>query len=121
MAADTAGAAAGDIQVLVVYSPAPRQVVELPVQVPTGTTVALALEASGLLQRFPELVLADVLLGIWGRKTSLAQPLRAQDRVEIYRLLTVDPKVARRERFVKQGARAAGLFARRRAGAKPGY
>jgi putative ubiquitin-RnfH superfamily antitoxin RatB of RatAB toxin-antitoxin module len=41
--------------------------------------------------------------------------------VEIYRGLLVDPKVARRERFRKQGARAAGLFAKRRPGAKPGY
>jgi putative ubiquitin-RnfH superfamily antitoxin RatB of RatAB toxin-antitoxin module len=47
--------------------------------------------------------------------------LRDQDRVEVYRPLRVDPKVARRERFVKQGARAAGLFVKRRVGAKPGY
>ena len=40
---------------------------------------------------------------------------------EFYRALVVDPKVARRERFQKQGARSAGLFARRRAGAKQGY
>ncbi|MGH8819682.1 MAG: RnfH family protein, partial [Rhodoferax sp.] len=31
------------------------------------------------------------------------------------------PKVARRERFRKQGARTAGLFAKKRPGAKPGY
>ena len=48
-------------------------------------------------------------------------PLRAGDRVEIYRDLLVDPKVARRERFRKQGARAAGLFAGKRPGAKQGY
>ena len=33
----------------------------------------------------------------------------------------IDPKVARRERFSKQGAGTAGLFAQRRQGAKPGY
>jgi len=33
----------------------------------------------------------------------------------------VDPKVARRERFARQGAKTAGLFAKRRAGAKAGY
>jgi putative ubiquitin-RnfH superfamily antitoxin RatB of RatAB toxin-antitoxin module len=37
------------------------------------------------------------------------------------RTLKVDPKVARRERFVKQGAKAAGLFSQRRAGGKAGY
>nr|MCU0926665.1 RnfH family protein [Hydrogenophaga sp.] len=47
--------------------------------------------------------------------------LREGDRVEVYRLLRVDPKVARRERFVGQGARRAGLFAQRRPGSKAGY
>ena len=43
------------------------------------------------------------------------------DRLELYRSLTVDPKLARRQRFASQGARAAGLFARRRPGGKQGY
>jgi putative ubiquitin-RnfH superfamily antitoxin RatB of RatAB toxin-antitoxin module len=47
--------------------------------------------------------------------------LRDLDRIEIYRPLTVDPKVARRERFEKQGTSRAGLFSKRRPGAKPGY
>jgi putative ubiquitin-RnfH superfamily antitoxin RatB of RatAB toxin-antitoxin module len=47
--------------------------------------------------------------------------LQDHDRVEICRALTVDPKVARRARFVKQGARTTGLFARKRPGAKAGY
>ncbi len=60
--------------------------------------------------------LADAVdVGIWGRKARLEQELREGDRLEIYRALTVDPKVARRERFKGQGTRTAGLFARRRA------
>ena len=47
--------------------------------------------------------------------------LQLQDRVEVYRALKVDPKVARRERFAKQGARTTGLFASKRPGAKAGY
>ncbi|MBW8723026.1 MAG: RnfH family protein, partial [Polaromonas sp.] len=43
------------------------------------------------------------------------------DRLEIYRGLRVDPKVARRERFNRQGVKRAGLFAKTRAGAKAGY
>jgi hypothetical protein len=50
-----------------------------------------------------------------GRKAGLEDVLRYRDRVEIYRPLQVDPKLARRERFRKQGVRAAGLFARRKA------
>jgi hypothetical protein len=41
--------------------------------------------------------------------------------VEVYRGLLVDPKVARRERFKSQGSRGAGLFAKKRPGAKSGY
>jgi putative ubiquitin-RnfH superfamily antitoxin RatB of RatAB toxin-antitoxin module len=43
----------------------------------------------------------------------LTHGLRAGDRIEGYRTLRVDPKVARRERFARQGARSAGLFARK--------
>jgi hypothetical protein len=39
----------------------------------------------------------------------------------VYRALKVDPKVARRERFARQGARTTGLFARQRPGGKSGY
>ena len=35
--------------------------------------------------------------------------------------LRVDPKVARRERFNDQGAKSAGLFTKKRPGAKAGY
>ncbi|MEO5606317.1 MAG: RnfH family protein, partial [Polaromonas sp.] len=48
------------------------------------------------------------------------QLLQDADRIEIYRELRVDPKVARRERFNQQGAKRAGLFAKS-PGAKAGY
>ena len=52
------------------------------------------------------------LLALWGRKAAAQEArLRDGDRVEVLRPLQVDPKVARRERFRKQGSRAAGLFA----------
>jgi len=104
------------IQVTVVYSPADRTVEEMALTLPLGSTVLQAIEASGLLKRFPVLDLASVVVGVWGRKAPLSQPLRDTDRVEVYRPLTVDPKVARRERFIKQGARSAGLFVKKRAG-----
>lgn len=109
------------IRVTVVYSPEPREVCERALDLPEGSTVAQALEASGLCERFPGLDPAAQGLGVWGRKAALDQVLREQDRVEVYRPLKVDPKFARRERFQKQGARATGLFAKRRPGAKPGY
>ncbi len=121
----TANDTASDmLHVTLVYSPAPRQVTQHELLLPKGTTVAQAVEQAGLLNECPEINLRDqaaFVVGIWGRKTTLNHVLRDSDRVEIYRPLLVDPKVARRERFQKQGTRGAGLFAKRRPGAKPGY
>ena len=109
------------IQVCVVYAPAARQVHEVCLTVAEPCSVLAALQQSGMLQDFAELDEQNIQLGVWGRQVSPTQVLRDQDRVEIYRPLRVDPKVARRERFVKQGARAAGLFVKKRPAAKAGY
>ena len=103
------------IAITVVYSAAARNVTEKIVQVEEGSTVAQALQVSN----FSELAAG---VGVWGKKVALTHVLREHDRLEVYRPLTVDPKVARRERFAGQGAKkAAGLFAKRRDGAKAGY
>jgi putative ubiquitin-RnfH superfamily antitoxin RatB of RatAB toxin-antitoxin module len=104
-----------------VFSPKPRVVQELALQVPLGCTVAQALALAA-----PQwgLGVQDVALfdaGVWGKVVPPQYVLRAGDRVELYRSLTVDPKVARRARFVRQGAKSAGLFSTRRAGGKAGY
>jgi uncharacterized protein len=109
-------APSAEIRVLVLYSPAPREVHEWPVVLAPGSTVLRALQASGLQAAFPYMDLGVAVVGIWGRKAGLEQQLRDGDRVEIYRSLKVDPKLARRERFRRQGVRAAGLFARRKNG-----
>ncbi|QBK05437.1 RnfH family protein [Hylemonella gracilis] len=112
------------ITVVVAQAQAARPVREKVLTLPAGATVAQALAACD----WPELTaqnLGDLaahgMLGLWGRKTTLEQVLRAGDRVELYRPLRVDPKVARRERFASQGIKRAGLFAQRRAGGKAGY
>lgn len=110
-----------NIQVTVVYSPRAREVCEIVLQLTPSSSVSQAVEASGLLARFPAIEIQTTVVGIWGRKVSLDQTLAENDRIEIYRALTVDPKMARRERFNQQGARSAGLFARKRPNAKPGY
>jgi hypothetical protein len=109
------------IRVNLVYSPAARQLFERHLELEQGATVRQAVDASGVLEVFPGLDLSQGGVGVWGHKASPGQILRDRDRIEIYRLLVVDPKVARRERFRKQGARSAGLFARRRDGGKAGY
>jgi uncharacterized protein len=109
-----------EISVQLVYSPAPRIVHELTLRLPVSARVSDALAAAAQDQRFANLPV-DASYGIWNRKVSADHVLKDKDRVEIYRPLRVDPKVARRERFKKQGAKSAGLFAKRRPGAKAGY
>ena len=109
------------IRVSVIVAPGPRQIQEVVLTLVEPCNVLQALHLSGLLRDHPDVDNPGTLVGVWGRKASLHQLLRNQDRVEVYRPLQVDPKVARRERFVRQGARTAGLFVKKRAGAKAGY
>jgi putative ubiquitin-RnfH superfamily antitoxin RatB of RatAB toxin-antitoxin module len=108
-------------QVTVAYSPAPREVFEEELSVAEGATVRDAVQASSLAERYPQLDWEALTPGIWGRAVAWEQPVQPLDRIELCRVLTVDPKLARRERFKQQGARGTGLFARRRKGGKAGY
>lgn len=111
------------IEIVLMDAPAARQVTELSLAVPEGTSVREALVLSGWLESRPEFAqsLPQLEVAVWGRKVPLSHVLRDQDRLEFLRPLIVDPKVARRERFKKQGAKTAGLFTKRRPGAKAGY
>ena len=113
------------MKIVVTYAPAQRLAQEWLMDLPKGSNVQQALDLAGVLTAFSditELLARGVLsLGIWGRSCSADQVLTDQDRVEIYRPLRVDPKVARRERFRGQGVKRAGLFAKKREGGKAGY
>lgn len=113
------------ISITVCFSPAPRQVSEIPLQLPQGTTVQQAVTQATQHASWPadwsQPRCLELSPGLWNRKCGWDSVLREGDRVELYRPLRVDPKVARRERFDRQGARRAGLFARKRPGAAPGY
>ena len=109
------------MKISVAYSPAPRQVREWALSLPSGSTARQAVVRSGALSEFADLALDTLNIGIWGKGCSAHHRLKDNDRVEIYRPLRVDPKVARRERFAGQGAKRAGLFSTKRVGAKAGY
>ena len=117
MASETVAA----IGITVLFSAAPRTVQEVALRVPLGCLVseALALVAPQWGVDVAQLQALD--FGVWGKRVPTQHVLNDGDRLEIYRPLTVDPKIARRERFVRQGAKSAGLFATRRAGGKAGY
>lgn len=88
---------AESIQIEVAYAkPARQEIVKL--KLPMGTTIQQAVEASGLLQRCPEIELAKAKVGIYGKLARLDTVLREKDRVEIYRPLIADPKEVRKQR-----------------------
>jgi putative ubiquitin-RnfH superfamily antitoxin RatB of RatAB toxin-antitoxin module len=68
------------------------------VHLPAGSSLAQAIEASGILAQFPELDLAVNRTGIFGKLKTPDTVVREGDRVEIYRALLADPKDARRRR-----------------------
>jgi uncharacterized protein len=109
------------MNISLIHAAAAREVVERALQVPERCTAQQALTLAGwsmLLSGIEDLSLS---LGVWGRRVSADELLQEGDRLEVYRSLRVDPKVARRERFVGQGVRGTGLFARRKPGSKAGY
>ena len=85
------------IRVEVAYA-LPEQQALLAVVVPAGSTARQAIDASGIRERFPGLVIDPEGVGVFGRKVALEHVLRDGDRVEIYRPLQADPKEVRRRR-----------------------
>lgn len=109
------------IEVTLVYGQAQRRVLECTLVLAEGSCVVDALRASTVVAGLEAEEIDLLEVGIWGRPSSSSALLRDRDRIELCRPLLVDPKVARRARFVRQGAKSAGLFAKRRSGAKAGY
>ena len=117
------------VSVTLCWSLAPRHVQEIQLQVPTGSTVQDVL-ARGVTQclQGQEAIDPSSLSslqfqqpGIWGKKVPWTQVVQAGERIELYRPLKVDPKVARRQRFKRQGKGRTGLFANRKSGSAAGY
>ena len=86
-----------NITVEVAYA-LPQQQLIIPVQVSPGTTAEQAIQASGILAKFPEIDLNQNQIGIFGKLTKLDTTLRNLDRIEIYRPLIADPKEVRKQR-----------------------
>lgn len=85
------------INIEVVYA-LPEEQLLLKRSVPMGTTVAGAIQSSGVLDKHPEIGMDKNKLGIFGKLTKADAVLRDKDRIEIYRSLIADPKEVRRKR-----------------------
>jgi putative ubiquitin-RnfH superfamily antitoxin RatB of RatAB toxin-antitoxin module len=114
------------ITVTLCWSCVARQVHEHVLPVPKGSTVQEALDVL-LSAGVPGLTAVDLAKlpfmqpGIWGHKVAWHAQVSDGDRIELYRGLQVDPKVARRQRFKRQGKGRTGLFANRKSGVAAGY
>ncbi len=96
------------ITVEVVFAlPSKQDIFSISVQ--PGASVREAIETCGILTKYPEIDLAKNKLGIFAKLVKPETPLRARDRVEIYRPLIADPKEVRKQRaaegkVMKKGA-----------------
>lgn len=96
------------LNVEVCYALAQRQEL-VKVKLPEGATLLQALEASGLLEKYPEIDLKKNKFGVFAKLSKPDTVLRDRDRVEIYRPLIADPKEVRKQRaaegkVMKKGA-----------------
>lgn len=81
----------------VVYArPDSQRVVEL--SLPAGATARDALVQSKLCGSYPEIDIESAVLGIFGAVVPADYQMRDGDRLEIYRPLAADPRLARRAR-----------------------
>jgi len=76
-------------------------------RVPYGTSLRGVIERSRLCENFPEIDLTINRVGVFGKLRELNALVCNGDRVEVYRPLRIDPKVARRQRG-RNGSRPHG-------------
>ena len=88
----------------VVYA-ATAQQWQLEIEVPVGTTLRGVLERARVFERLPVDVAQSMSYGIFGVACGLDTVVGDGDRIEIYRPLVDDPKVIRRRRGTRGGAR----------------
>lgn len=97
------------MKIEVCYALADRQEL-VTLDLPEGSTALQAVDASGLLQKYPEIEPGGLnKLGVFAKLVKADAVLRDRDRVEIYRPLIADPKEVRRQKaaegkVMKRGA-----------------
>lgn len=86
------------MKIEVIYALPDRQEL-VTLNLPEGSTALAAVEASGLLQKYPDIEPGGKnKLGVFAKLVKADAVLRERDRVEIYRPLIADPKEVRRQK-----------------------
>ncbi len=89
------------MEVEIAYAVPGQQIIQQ-LTVPVGSTIAQVLDLSGILQQFPQLLQGNITVGVFGKIRDLSSEVHAEERVEIYRPLYMDPKEARLARIKKK-------------------
>lgn len=76
----------------------PEEQLILSLEVTPDIKVEEAIKRSGILERYPQIDLANDKVGIFGKIVKLDANLNDKDRIEIYRGLIADPKESRRQK-----------------------
>jgi putative ubiquitin-RnfH superfamily antitoxin RatB of RatAB toxin-antitoxin module len=92
------------IRVEIVYAQAQRSIIES-LTLERGATIADALAAVASAPNFLDIDLANSPVGIFGKVARRDQSLKDGDRIEIYRPLLEEPKLARRKRSSRQASK----------------
>jgi uncharacterized protein len=92
------------IRVEIVYAEQQRSIVKS-LSLAPGALLADALNFAALHEDFQGVDLAKAAVGIYGSVASRDRPLKEGDRIEIYRPLAEEPKLARRRRARPQRTR----------------
>jgi putative ubiquitin-RnfH superfamily antitoxin RatB of RatAB toxin-antitoxin module len=87
------------IHIEVAYALPERQTI-IALEVEENCCVLAAVQRSGITRDFPDIDIAVARYGIFGSpiQDPANHPLRAGDRIEIYRPLLIDPKAVRKQR-----------------------
>lgn len=88
------------IAVEIAYATPSEQII-VSMHVPKECTLRQAVALSGITDRGHPLIVEELTLGVFGRVHNPDARVNAGDRIEIYRKLTADPKMARRQRAAK--------------------
>jgi uncharacterized protein len=85
------------MRIEIAYAESQRVILKV-YELASGARVADALGLAALDPDFAGVNLANSPVGLFGRVVRADQPLNDGDRIEIYRPLDEDPKIARRQR-----------------------
>ena len=90
------------LSVQVVFLAGPGNALSKSIQVGQGTSLRQAVELSGLQVEMPAEDFTQYRLGVWGKVRPGESMACDGDRIELYRPLLVDPKIARARRARKK-------------------